>query len=198
MNRSTFRSTSLKAAVLALSVSLSGCAANYTTGNTSSILFVIVAVNGGAPLRSDVVTNGAVIADSAPVVVAVRFKNLNIPTTPSVPNAIIIERYEVKYRRSDGRGVEGQDVPFTISGNVTLAVDVTKDENSTLAIDVVRAQAKLEAPLRNLRGAVSGTLGGALAVTMFADITLHARTISGQPVSANGSLQIDFADFGDN
>jgi len=33
---------------------------------------------------------------------------------------------------------------------------------------------------------------------MFADITLHGRTISGQPVTGTGSLQIDFADWADN
>jgi hypothetical protein len=185
----------LRAGVMALVASLSGCAANYTTENSSPIIFAIVAVNEGSALSSDVLTDGAVVADKVPVVMAVRFKNLNIPTTPSVPSAIILERYEVSYRRSDGRGVEGQDVPFRISGNVTLAIDVTKDENSILSLEVVRAQAKLEPPLRNLQGIAPGALGGAFIVTMFADITLHARTISGQAVTAKGSLQIDFADY---
>jgi hypothetical protein len=32
---------------------------------------------------------------------------------------------------------------------------------------------------------------------MFADITLHGRTVSGQAVSTTASLQIDFADWVD-
>jgi hypothetical protein len=36
-----------------------------------------------------------------------------------------------------------------------------------------------------------------LVVTMFADITLHGRTISGQVVTTTGSMQIDFADWAD-
>jgi hypothetical protein len=98
----------------------------------------------------------------------------------------------VKYRRSDGRGVEGQDVPYSISGNMTAAFDVKTSGTDPLLVEVVRVQAKLEPPLRNL---VSGS-GGGIVVTMFADITLHGRTVSGQPVQAVGSLQIDFANFG--
>ena len=44
--------------------------------------------------------------------------------------------------------------------------------------------------------APDGRGGGGLIVTMFADITLHGHTISGQTVSAKGTLQIDFANFG--
>ena len=82
----------------------------------------------------------------------------------------------------------------------TSVADIARDAGvsgtATYAIEVVRAQAKLEPPLRTLQGATSGTLGGALVVTMFADITVHGRTISGIPVSSTGSLQIDFADYG--
>ena len=84
---------------------------------------------------------------------------------------------------------------FAISGNVTSIFDVKTSGVDPLRIEVVRAQAKLEPPLRNLQGATSGTLGGALVVTMFADITVYGRTISGIPVSSTGSLQIDFADY---
>ena len=186
----------LRTVALVAAVALSGCSAGYTTGNNSSVLLIVAAVNGGVPLRSDVLTDGAVVADSIELAVAVRFKNPNVDTVPSIPSAVIMERYEVKYRRSDGRGVEGQDVPFTISGNVTTAFDVKTSGTDPMVIEVVRAQAKLEPPLRNLRGVTAGALGGALVVTMFADITVYGRTISGQTVTANGTLQIDFADYG--
>lgn len=186
----------LRALALVAAAGLAGCSAGYTTGNTSSVLLIVAAVNGGAPLRSDVLTEGAVVSDSVELAMAVRFKNPNIQTVPSIPNAVIMDRYEVKYRRSDGRGVEGQDVPYTISGNVTTAFDVKTSGTDPMVIEVVRAQAKLEPPLRNLRGVTAGALGGALVVTMFADITVYGHTISGQTVTANGTLQIDFADYG--
>ncbi len=48
--------------------------------------------------------------------------------------------------------------------------------------------------------ALAGLASGApsvlmFVVSMFADITLHGRTISGQAVSGTGTLQIDFADY---
>jgi hypothetical protein len=197
MTQTLLKTLTTRAALVVAAVAMAGCSANYSTGNTSTVLLIIAAVNGGAPLKSDVLTSGAVVNDPAELAIAVRFKNPNIATIPQIPSAVIIERYEVSYRRSDGRGVEGQDVPYRISGNVTAGFDVKSSGTDPLSIDVVRAQAKLESPLRNLRGVSTNTLGGAFVLTLFADITIHGRTISGQPVTATGSLQIDFADYGD-
>lgn len=196
MNRSIIRSATLRAGLLLAVAGFAGCSAGYATANNSTVLLILAAINGGSPLASDVLKDGTVVADSVKVAVAIRFKNPNITTVPSIPSAVIIERYEVKYRRSDGRGVEGQDVPFTISGNLTAAFDVKTSGTDDLTIEVVRAQAKLEPPLRNLRGPVKDSLGGALVLSLFADITVHGRTISGQAVSGTGSMQIDFADYG--
>lgn len=198
MTRTYLKKITAGLTVLATAATMSGCSAGYTTDNNSTVLLLVAAVNGGVPLRSDVVTAGAVVSNSVEMAIAIRFKNPNISTVPQIPSAVIVERYEVTYRRSDGRGVQGQDVPFSISGNVTAAFDVKTSGTDPLVIEVVRAQAKLEPPLRNLRGATSaGGFGGALVVTMFADVVVHGRTISGQPVSGSGSLQIDFADYAD-
>lgn len=198
MSRSFIRTNILRAGLLIGAAGLTACSAAYSTGNNSTVLLVIAAVNGGSPLNSDVCTGDTgctVRADTAELAIAVRFKNPNIETVPQIPSAVVIERYEVKYRRSDGRGVEGQDVPYAISGNVTAAYDVKTSGTDPLVIEVVRVQAKLEKPLSNLRGLVPNVLSGsALSVTMFADITIHGHTISGQAVSATGSLQINFAD----
>lgn len=194
MFRSMIRSTVVRAGLLLGAMGLSGCSAGYSTNNNSTVLLIIAAINGGAPLKSDVLKNGGVFNDNAELAIAVRFKNPNIDTVPQIPSAVVLERYEIKYRRSDGRGVEGQDVPFSISGNLTAAYDVKSSGTDPLSLEVVRVQAKLEPPLRNLQ---SGS-GGGIVVTMFADITLHGRTISGQTVTATGSLQIDFANWADN
>jgi hypothetical protein len=198
MTRTLLKRFTTRAALLTAAMTMAGCAANYSTANASTVLLIIADINAGTALKSDVLKGGAVFNDPVIMRLAVRFKNVNIGTTPQIPSAVIIERYEIAYRRSDGRGVEGQDVPFKISGNLTLGVDVTESSLTPLTVDFVRAQAKLEPPLRTLRGAATNTLGGALVVTMIADITLHGRTISGQPVTAKGSLQIDFADYGDD
>jgi hypothetical protein len=103
--------------------------------------------------------------------------------------AVLVERYEVRYFRSDGRATEGVDVPYRISGNISTALDATTDSggNVTVPIEVVRTQAKLEPPLLNLTNG-----GGEIVLTAFAEVTVFGHTIAGQAVRASGRLQIDF------
>ena len=178
-------------AAMGLLVALSGCTPDYVTDNASTVILRIVSINGAAPLDSDV-RNGEfstfVCPNLVDVSVAVRNKNPNAPA-PNVPSAVILKSYEVRYSRTDGRGTEGLDVPYRITGNLTLAVDVQNAGTTTFSLEVVRRQAKVEPPLSSIFQAA--------LLTVTADITLYGETVSGQSVSASGRLQIDFADFGD-
>jgi hypothetical protein len=198
MNLSIIRSNTIRAILLLAAVTSTGCTADYATDSGAAVQLFVVSINGGNAINSDVFTDGAVASNAVTVALALRYKNQNNLTVPSVPNAVLLERYEIRYRRSDGRGVEGQDVPYTISGNMTVAVDVTNQTTTLVGIEIVRAQAKLEPPLRNLRGIVVDALGGAMIVTMFAEITFYGHTVSGKAVTATGTLQVNFADFGDS
>jgi hypothetical protein len=100
---------------------------------------------------------------------------------------VLLESYQVTYSRSDGRGTEGIDVPYRITG--TLAQTVPVGATVTFPLEVVRRQAKLEPPLSNIYQTT--------ILTVSANVTLYGKTVSGQLVSASGRLQIDFADFGD-
>jgi hypothetical protein len=177
------------ALALVLGLSLAGCAPGYVTSNDASINLIIAAINGGAHLDSDV-RNGAgstfVCPDDVKVDVAVRNKNPNAPT-PSVPSAVLLKSYEVRYIRSDGRGTEGVDVPYRITGNLAFSVDVASSGTSTVSLEVVRRQAKVEPPLSSIFQAAT--------LTVMAEVTLYGETVSGQGVSATGRVQIDFADF---
>jgi hypothetical protein len=68
-------------------------------------------------------------------------------------------------------------------------VDVGLDgsANVTVPIEVVRTQAKLEPPLRNIANG-----GGELVLTAFAEITIFGRTVADDAVVSSGRLQIDF------
>ena len=178
-------------AAVGLLVALSGCAPDYVTDNAASVNLIIASINGGAPLDSDVrngVNSTFVCPNLVDVSVAVRNKNPNAPA-PNVPSAVILKSYEVRYSRTDGRATEGLDVPYRITGNLTLAVDVQNAGTTTFSLEVVRRQAKVEPPLSSIFQAA--------LLTVTADITLYGETVSGQSVSASGRLQIDFADFGD-
>jgi hypothetical protein len=168
---------------------------NYANNGNSPILFNITAINGGAPLNSDVQSGELatppttfICADFVSIRVENHLKNPGL-TTIDFRGDIVIERYEVHYFRSDGRGVEGVDVPYSITGN--LASEVISGAAVNVLIEVVRRQAKLEPPLVQMRG-TGGSIG---VLTVFAEITLHARTTIGQTMSAKGRMQIDFADF---
>ena len=71
------------------------------------------------------------------------------PTSPTTANFITVTRYHVDYVRADGRNTPGVDVPFPFDGAMTLTVGAG---NATGSFELVRVQAKHEAPLMALRG----------------------------------------------
>lgn len=172
-------------------LTLVGCTPDWAKNGNSQVVLLMTAINNGAPLTSDVrISSGAVCADHVSLRLENHFKNPGVTAT-GFRHDFTVERYEVHYFRSDGRNAEGVDVPYAITGN--LAQEVIEESAATLSLEVVRRQAKLEPPLRNLVGG-----GGALVVTMFAEITLHARTTTGEVTNpVTGRLQVDFADFVD-
>jgi len=176
------------AAALALGLSLAGCGASYVENSTASVLLVIQNINKGAPLLSDVRSGDAgdtIINCATTLTLESRAKNPNSTLGPS--QDVQITGYQVAYRRSDGRGAQGVDVPYTISGNISALVTSGATSSTDVSIDIVRHQAKLEPPLSNINGLQ--------IVTMFADVTIYGHTISGQNVSAEASAQVTFADF---
>lgn len=177
------------AAAVALALAMAGCGADYVEGNRSTVLLLVEDINGGAPVLSDVRgvddNPDTIVNCLTEVSVSARIKNPLLSATPV--DDVRLTRYEVSYRRSDGRGVEGVDVPYRISGNMTITVPAGGDL-TTFSVDLVRHQAKLLPPLSNITGLQ--------IVTMFADVTLSGASISGKNVSTQGTVQVTFADYG--
>lgn len=181
-----------KAVVLVLgALAASGCVPEWAQQGESPEYLLMTGINSGTPINSDVrISNGTVCPDLVPLRVENHQRN-PLNTDASFRSDIVIERYDVRYFRSDGRSTEGVDVPFRITGNV--AQEIQAGASATLNLEIVRRQAKLEPPLRNLID-----LGGAQVVTMFAEVTLHARsTVQQTTNTATARVQIDFADFAD-
>ena len=180
------------AVVLALgALAMSGCVPDWAEQGDSPNTLLMTGINSGTPITSDVqISNGSICPDFAALRVENHLKN-PLNTDASFRSDIVIERYDVRYFRSDGRSTEGVDVPFRITGNV--AQEIQASNSAVLNLEIVRRQAKLEPPLRNLQG-----LGGGQVVTMFAEVTLHARSTIQQSLNtATARVQIDFADFAD-
>ena len=100
---------------------------------------------------------------------------------------VFLDRYEVEYCRTDGRNMEGVDVPYRITGPLrgTCTSPRTRGGRGVRGHHVVSHLAKFEPPLSNLVGFnVAGSsptdpfvVPGQGIITTIAEITIHGRTI---------------------
>jgi hypothetical protein len=188
------------------------CGHQNTTGRSPSYLIVegLAAASGAKPsdftgtLESDVVTNvnvmlgtqavsqPTVYEDIGQVKLRMALKDQGTGTTvtsPSAANAITVTRYHVEYKRSDGRNTPGVDVPYAFDGAATGTIG---SDGGSLTFVIVRAQAKLEAPLKALRNG-----GGAIVISTIAEVTFYGTDQNNNQVSVVGSITVNFADWGD-
>lgn len=143
-------------------------------------------------VESDVLTHGAVIQDTAQATLRIVAKDPGMGESPAAPSAALfatIDRYRVRYVRSDGRNVPGIDVPHPWDGALTLA---TSFDGRTSEFVLVRASAKLEPPLIALRQG-----GGEVVINTLAYVTFYGRDQSGARIEAAGAITIGFADWSD-
>jgi hypothetical protein len=147
----------------------------------------------GGTLRSDVVTMvddvQTIYDDLARVEFQLAMKDagpVGSPSAPSPNNFITITRYRVEFIRSDGRNVQGVDVPYSFDGAFTVTVSDTASAVFTL----VRHQAKNEAPLTGLRRTPT-------FISTIARVTFYGRDQTGREVIATAQMSTNFGDFAD-
>jgi len=187
------------AALLLCTVAATSCGnvVRQGTGSSYLILTALEAAPGtsqtfGGVLQSDVLnvnttTNAQTIAaDQGRATFQLAMKDVTDPTGPTTNNFITVTQYQVEYVRSDGRNIQGVDVPFSFSGGVTTTVSGTASVPFTL----VRIQAKQEAPLAALAFG-----GGANAITTVARVTFFGHDQTGREVSVTGNIEVDFSDW---
>ena len=174
---------------------------DLTRQGTASSYLVITALEGSSgdsgtfagTLSSDVVSVknniASTFSDAGRVQLTLAMKDPGSSTSPASPtqnNFITVERYRVRYIRSDGRNVEGVDVPYAFDSAFTATVAGSTTVNFTL----VRIQAKEEAPLRAL-------LANNLVISTIAEVTFYGHDQTGRAVSVTGKIGINFANFAD-
>jgi hypothetical protein len=178
----------------------SGCSSTVREGRSPAYLIVqrLEAASGAEDdqfadeLSSDVLTNGSVFEDLARVTLRLGLRDIGPVGTPNAPttnNFITVNRYAVTFRRTDGRNTPGVDVPYGFEGAGTVTVT---GSDATLTFVIVRAQAKVESPLKEL------TRGGAVrSISTIADVTFYGRDQVGNDVSSTASISVNFSDWGD-
>jgi hypothetical protein len=153
----------------------------------------------GATLFSDVVTNvtspppcsttspcPTIFGDVGSAVISLAMKDSVI--TPSTNNSVTITRYHVAFTRADGRNQPGVDVPFGFDGAVTATI--VGNAQTTLGFELVRHDAKMEAPLVQL--VVNTNI-----ITTIATVTFFGKDLVGNDISVTGTMTIEFGNFGD-
>ena len=203
--------TTVGVVALALASAVS-CGQQNTTGRSPSYLVVdsLQGASGAKPtvfggaVESDVVTNikvqidgkevfqPTIYEDMGQVTLRMALKDMGTVTSlagPTTANLITVTRYHVEFKRTDGRNTPGVDVPYGFDGAATGTFDTTA---KALTFVLVRAQAKLEAPLKALRNG-----GSAIVISTIADITFYGADQNGNQVSVAGSISVNFADWGD-
>jgi hypothetical protein len=191
----------LGAVVLLASLGSASCGDAVRQGQASSYLIItaLEAAPGSSPgqfggvLASDVVTVvndvPTAFADVGRVTFQLAMKDVGPPGSPTAPttnNYITVNRYRVRYIRTDGRNTEGVDVPYGFDGAITGTVGGT----ASFAFTLVRLQAKMEAPLAAL--AVNGN-----TISTIAQVTFYGHDQTGRETSVTGQISINFANWGD-
>jgi hypothetical protein len=139
--------------------------------------------------NSDVASdNGSVFEDLGAVIMRAAMRDVTNPNAPTENNQITVTRYHVNFLRSDGRNTPGVDVPYPFDGAVTFTVE--PGGAVVQAFVLVRVQAKLEAPLANLRGH-----GGAAAIATIAEVTFYGHDQAGRETQVQGLVSVNFADW---
>jgi hypothetical protein len=196
-------------AVLLTATSFFGCTPEWASQNAAPYILEIAGINGGSTLNSDVgfpVTN-----DDVTMEVNILRKNNQSGLSTSAVEHAYLESYEVRYFRTDGRSEEGVDVPFRVTGalgNLRFHTPAAGSETAlNVPITIVRHQAKVEPPLRNLQldpdsplnangqGTSGANFPGSVILTVVAEVTVYGRTLQGHAMQAKGRLNITFADF---
>jgi hypothetical protein len=153
----------------------------------------------GSPLDSDVITNvispapctadtpcPTIFGDLGQAVLSLAAKDASI--APTSNNQVTITRYHIDYTRTDGRSVQGVDVPYSVDGGATGTVPASG--TFSLSFELVQHTAKAESPLR----ALATNFG---FINTIAKVTFYGKDLVGNDVSVTGQIQINFANFGD-
>jgi len=191
----------VRIAILTLAAASASCGSAVREGTGTSFLVIgnLEGASGAEPddfgglLQSDVITvvdnHPTVFSDNGRVTLRLALKDpgpAGSPLEPTQNQAITVNRYHVRFIRSDGRNTPGVDVPYGFDGAFT--VTVTKESQATF--ELVRHVAKSEAPLGSLANNFT-------VISTIAEITFYGRDLTGHEVSVTGHLTVDFGNFAD-
>jgi hypothetical protein len=194
------------AGLAAAAFGVSACSGTTREGQSPSypIIVALEGANGAEgsgsfstqAVASDVITfvkdtnSFTIFSDPGRVRMTAAMRDVTNPNDPTTNNALTFSRYRVVYVRTDGRNRPGEDVPYAFDAGLTFTV--RPGENLTIPFELVRVQAKQEAPLRQLT-----TGGSAIDISTIAEVTFYGEDQQGREVAVTGKISVNFANWGD-
>lgn len=194
----------LKLLVLIIAaLALGSCLAKEDDSTSASFLVInsltgndLLGNAGATTVFSDVITYaGAIVNDNGVASVTTLTYN---PTEDSPEHDItyymnvIVDQIDVQFMRTDGKNVEGVDVPYHFSQPMNMLVAV--DDMVDIPFVLIRHAAKMETPLIELREVPSEEF----VLQLVAKVTLHGKDLGGHRVApVSGYLSVWCANFAD-
>jgi hypothetical protein len=193
----------LKVLVLIIALlALAGCVAKENDSTSASFLVIrsltgndLDGTEGSTTVFSDVLTDGSIVNDNGVASVEARTYN---PVEDSDAHDItyymnvIVDQVDVEFMRTDGRNVEGVDVPYRFTQPVNMLVAI--GDKVDLSFVLIRHVAKLEPPLFALREVPNqGKI-----LELVAKVTLHGKDLGGHRVNpVSGYITVWCGNFAD-
>lgn len=181
---------------------LSGCNAVENLSNSGTRLILLSIKGAGESMEatteetdtifSDVYLGESVVNTNAALHLTAQMLNPDTADDDlSHYNNVIVDRIDVSFSRTDGRSEPLVDVPLAFSVPVTHTVTV--GEETRLNFVLIRHDAKLEPPLRDLR-----ELGQEHVLILVANITVYAYDLAGNRLEpVRGWAEVHCANFAD-
>ncbi len=166
--------------LMILLAALMGCSAleKNSLSNTRLVIESITGndVSGSAGstiIYSDVLfTSGGIINDNAAITATAKLLDTS-NAAPTFYQDVMVDQVDVKFSRTDGRNVEGKDVPYGFS--TPLSAYIAVDKEVAFSLTVITHNAKLESPLIELRDIVQEKV-----LALNATLTFYAKDMAGK------------------
>jgi hypothetical protein len=105
---------------------------------------------------------------------------------------VLVDQIDVVFKRTDGRNVEGVDVPYRFTQPMSMLVPI--NENLEIPFVLIRHVAKLEAPLLALREVTSQ----GIVLQLVAQVTIHGKDMGGHRLApVTGYISVWCSNFAD-
>lgn len=183
-------------------LALSSCLAKEDDSTSASFLVInsltgtdLQGNDGSTTVFSDVSTSGSIINDTATAsVTALTYNPLEDSEEHDITYFmnVVVDQIDVEFMRTDGRNVEGVDVPYRFTQPLNMLVPI--DEAVDIPFVLIRHVAKLEMPLLALRE----TPSHAFVLELVAKVTVHGKDLAGHRVAPVSSyVTVWCANFAD-